>query len=358
MQTMTKWFWFSGVVLFFVLLYYLTPVLTPFAVAAVLAYLFDPIVNRLQVIKIPRAIGVVIVFFVILLLAGMILFYLIPLLEAQIIILFKKAPVFLGWASDLIQQYLGLQLNLSDKLSTEHIKGLLSHNLQQAGGIVSVMLRMITTSSLALVAWAVNLLLIPVVLFYLLRDWHEVVDGVYRLLPRRVVLTVKRLLGECNEVLSAFFRGQLLVMIALGILYSVGLTLVGVDLAVLIGMLSGLVSIVPYLGFIVGILSASMAAFFQYQEAIYLVYVAIVFLIVNGIESSMLTPLLIGDKIGLHPVAVIFAILAGGQLFGFIGVLLALPVAAVIMVFIRYFYQCYVNSQLYQMEHGRDEATR
>ncbi len=356
MQTVTKWFWFSSAILFFVLLYYLIPVLTPFVVAAVLAYLFDPIVNRLQKIKIPRVIGVVIVFFVIMLLIAMILLYLIPLLEEQIIMLFKKTPALISWASDLLDSYFDIQLSLSNKLSTENIKGLLRNNLQQAGGILSIILKTVTTSSLALVAWVVNLLLVPVVLFYLLRDWHQVVQGVYHLLPRRIVPAITSLLGECNEVLSAFFRGQLLVMIALGILYSVGLTIVGVDLAVLIGMLSGLVSIVPYLGFIIGIIVASIAAFFQFQEPIYLLYVAIVFLITNGLESSVLTPLLIGNKIGLHPVAVIFSILAGGQLFGFVGVLLALPVAAVIMVFIRFFCQYYMGSQLYQMKRNSNEA--
>ena len=155
------------------------------------------------------------------------------------------------------------------------------------------------------------------------------------------------LLSECNEVLSAFLRGQLLVMIALAILYSLGLSIIGLDLALLIGVISGLLSIVPYLGFIVGFLAASIAALYQFHDVWTLGCVAIVFVIANGIEGTILTPMLVGDKIGLHPVAVIFAVLAAGQLFGFVGILLALPVAAVIMVFIRYFVSHYKQSLAY-----------
>jgi predicted PurR-regulated permease PerM len=139
-----------------------------------------------------------------------------------------------------------------------------------------------------------------------------------------------------------------MVMIALGILYSLGLGIVGIDLALLIGMISGLASIVPYLGFIIGITMASVAAFFQFHDLLHLGYVAIVFIIAQSIEGMFLTPWFVGDKIGMHPVAVIFAVLAGGQLFGFVGILLALPVAAVIMVFLRFFRESYLSSGLYK----------
>ena len=157
-------------------------------------------------------------------------------------------------------------------------------------------------------------------------------------------------------MLGAFLRGQLLIMFLLGVVYALGLYAVGLELAILIGMLAGLASIVPYLGFFVGIIAATVAAMFQFQDPVYLVYVGIVFLIGQALEGWVLTPWLVGDKIGLHPVAVIFAVLAGGQLFGFVGILLALPLAAVVMVFVRYLYTRYLGSEYYGARDGaRDQ---
>ena len=155
---------------------------------------------------------------------------------------------------------------------------------------------------------------------------------------------------ECHEILGAFIRGQLMVMLALGVIYSIGLSVVGLDLALLLGLLAGLASIVPYLGFIVGIFAASLAAYFQFQELLPLVWVAVVFGVGQMLESMILTPLLVGDRIGLHPVAVIFAVMAGGQLAGFVGILLALPVAAVIMVWMRHIHSHYKHSELYHAD--------
>jgi len=204
-----------------------------------------------------------------------------------------------------------------------------------------------------MLGWLMNIALIPVVAFYLLRDWDLLVERIHNMIPRQFVTTTVNLTKECDEVLSAFLRGQLLIMLLLGCIYALGLALIGLDLALIIGLLAGLASLVPYLGFIVGILAASIAAILQFQEFMPLVYVALVFGVGQLLEGSLLTPLLVGDRIGLHPVAVIFAVLAGGQLFGFVGVLLALPIAAVVMVFVRHLYGQYRTSQYYE---SRDEA--
>jgi predicted PurR-regulated permease PerM len=182
----------------------------------------------------------------------------------------------------------------------------------------------------------------------MLRDWDKVMLRIGEMIPRDLVDRVVGLLTECDEVLSAFLRGQMLIMILLGCIYAMGLTLVGLKLAFLIGMVAGLASIVPYLGFFIGIIAASLAALFQFQDAIHLLYVGVTFGFGQMIEGMVLTPWLVGDRIGLHPVAVIFAVLAGGQLFGFIGVLLALPVAAVVMVFVRHLHLSYINSEYYE----------
>ena len=211
----------------------------------------------------------------------------------------------------------------------------------------------VTSSGFAMLGWLMNIALIPVVAFYLLRDWDLLVERIHNMIPRQFVTTTVNLTKECDEVLSAFLRGQLLIMLLLGCIYALGLALIGLDLALIIGLLAGLASLVPYLGFIVGILAASIAAILQFQEFMPLVYVALVFGVGQLLEGSLLTPLLVGDRIGLHPVAVIFAVLAGGQLFGFVGVLLALPIAAVVMVFVRHLYGQYRTSQYYE---SRDEA--
>jgi predicted PurR-regulated permease PerM len=194
----------------------------------------------------------------------------------------------------------------------------------------------VTKSGLSIIAWLGNLVLIPVVTFYLLRDWDILIARIHELLPKQYKSVITKLAKESDQTLSAFLRGQFLVMLVLGLMYSIGLWFIGLELALLIGMMAGLVSFVPYLGFILGIVAASIAMLLQTHELFQLLPVLIVFGIGQVLEGMLLTPLLVGDKIGLHPVAVIFAILAGGQLFGFVGILLALPVAAVIAVVLRH----------------------
>ena len=223
----------------------------------------------------------------------------------------------------------------------------LAKHWRDAGGVLTQVWQSISGSGLALLGWLANLFLIPVLTFYLLRDWDHLVAGIHALLPRRSAPTVARLAREADRVLGSFLRGQLTVMFALGVIYTTGLWLVGLDLALLIGMLAGLVSFVPYLGLVVGILVAGLAAVLQFQGWEPLPWVILVFVAGQLVEGSVLTPRLVGGQIGLHPVAVIFAVMAGGKLYGFFGILLALPVAAVAMVLVRYVLQNYRASRLY-----------
>ncbi|MCK5091443.1 MAG: AI-2E family transporter, partial [Gammaproteobacteria bacterium] len=204
-----------------------------------------------------------------------------------------------------------------------------------------------STSGLALVGGFASLVLVPVVTFYLLRDWDILMSRIRGLIPKQSEERFVQIARESDEVLGSFIRGQLLVMLALGLVYTTGLKLVGLELALLIGLLAGLVSFVPYLGFIIGILSAGIAVIVQTQDVIQLLPVLAVFGVGQLLESFLLTPWLVGDRIGLHPVAVIFAILAGGQLFGFFGILLALPVAAVVAVLLRHAHEQYTSSRVY-----------
>ena len=242
---------------------------------------------------------------------------------------------------------LGWQL---ENLTTGNIRQAVQNKLSGHGSLLASIAAQVTSSSLSMLVWMANLLLVPVVSFYLMRDWDIIIQRIHNLLPRNLEKTITYLATESNEVLGAFLKGQMMVMMALGVIYSIGLWIVGLDLALLIGMVAGLSSIVPYLGFVVGIGAALIAAVFQFNEWLPMVYVCLVFGIGQVLESVLLTPILVGDKIGLHPVAVIFAIMAGGQLFGFVGVLLALPVAAVVMVILRFAYQGYKSSHFYHAQ--------
>lgn len=344
----TQRFWVgSGFVLAILLLYFLGPILTPFLVGAFIAYLGDPLVNRLRRLHLSRTWAATIVFLILMLLVLALLLFLIPLLARQITLLINRLPEMVIWLQQFVLPWLNQEFNLNLSFDVVSLKKVLAENWQQAGDVAAKAWKIFSHSGIALLAWFAKMLLIPVVAFYLLRDWDQVVNGIRRLLPRSIEPVVVQLAMECDEVLSAFLRGQLLVMLALAVIYSTGLALVGLDLALLLGSIAGLLSIVPYLGVIVGIFSAGIAAIVQFHDWIHVFYVVIVFLGAHLIENLILTPWLVGDRIGLHPVAVIFAVLAGGHLFGLMGILLALPVAAVIMVLVRHLKQRYVASTLY-----------
>ncbi len=346
-----RWMIFLGLLLLGIFIYSISAVLTPFLIAATLAYLTNSWVLLLNRCHINRTLAVVLVFIFLFGLFILSLMVLIPALEAQIqnfvtalpSIVERSKTILLPW----LQTHLNLDLDLDLSSGTQAVQTVLQQHWQQAGHYVPSLLKIFAGSGLALLGFLTSFLLVPVVLFYLLRDWDKLLLAIHALIPRKAEPVVVRLFKECDAVLSGFLRGQLMVMIALGLLYSFGLAIAQIGWALLIGVIGGLLSIVPYLGFTVGILTALIAAFFQYHDWTHIMYVLIVFVLAQSIEGSLLTPYFVGDRIHLHPVAVIFAVLAGGSLFGFLGILLALPVAAVVMVFVRYIRDRYVNSTLY-----------
>jgi len=330
------------------LVYLLAPVLMPFAFAAMLAYLGDPLTDKLETYHLSRTKAVLVVFSVMTLVFVLVLLLLVPLLEYQVEHFVSNLPAYVGWLNETVIPWAQRRFHLGIRpVNLNQIINLVKSHWEQAGGIAATLMSSVSHSGGVIAEWLMNLLLIPVVTFYLLRDWDGLIAKVHDLLPRRVAPTATKLAGEVDTVLAAFVRGQFYVMLALGGIYSIGLWMTGLDVALLIGMLAGLVSFVPYLGSIVGIVIACVAALVQFHELIQLVPVAIVFIIGQSLEGMVLTPMLVGDKIGLHPVAVMFAVLAGGQLFGFLGILLALPVASVIMVLLRHVHDLYRYSDFY-----------
>ena len=329
--------------------YQLLPILSPFLVSILLAYMGDPLVDLLERYKFSRTWGVVLVFVLLSLILLVLLLVLMPMIGRQLVSLYELTPRLIDWLQGTALPWLEGQLGIAANLgSLDQLKELFSENIGKTTDIAQLLLSQVTSSSLAFLGWLANMLLIPVVTFYLLRDWDILVAKIRVLIPRQQEALIVKLISDCHEVLGAFMRGQLLVMLALGIVYAVGLISIGLELGLLIGLLAGLASLVPYMGFAVGIIAALTAGFFQFGLELYpLLGIVAVFSLGQLLEGVLLTPLLVGDRIGLHPVAVIFAILAGGQLFGFTGVLLALPVAAVIMVLLRHMYQVYKESNIY-----------
>ncbi len=329
-------------------LYLIEPILMPFVVGGLIGYLGDPAVDTLERKGVNRTLGVVVVFLTISALILAALLFAVPRLIEQIDILVHKIPLIYQWFTEQAVPWLRQHLSLpASKLPAVDWSGQLSDNLESLGKMTAKTIRQLTGSGMSILTGLANLALVPVVAFYLMRDWDVLVNKALDMFPLAWQDRVAYMVGEADEVVGAFLRGQFVVMCALGVLYGTGLWLVGVQLALLLGVIAGLASIVPYLGFMVGILASSIAAYAQFQEWTILLWVGLVFGIGQMIESMVLTPVLVGDRIGLHPVAVIFALMAGGQLAGFVGVVMALPVAAVIMVFVRHALVEYRASDLY-----------
>jgi predicted PurR-regulated permease PerM len=330
------------------LIYALQPVLIPFFIGGLLAYLGDPVADWFEAKGLNRIQAATIVFLLLALFVFGMLFVTVPLLVNQLDVLSGKLPVIIEWLRTVVGPWLKVRLNLPELLlpATDMQSALADHWGSVSRAVAKIWMQ-IGSSSVSFIAWLAQLALIPVVTFYLLRDWDILVTKVRQLIPVVWLPTADNLAIECNEVLGAFFRGQMLVMLALGTIYSLGLWLLDLELSMLVGFVAGLASIVPYMGFLVGIIAASAAAFAQFGEASILLWVLLVFGVGQAIEGMLLTPMLVGGRIGLHPVAVIFSVLAGGQLAGFVGVLIALPVSAVIMVFLRHIHGSYKLSNWY-----------
>jgi predicted PurR-regulated permease PerM len=341
------------------LLWLLSPVLTPFVLAAMLGWLGDPLVDRLQRAGRSRGASVALVFTAMALLTLLALLLLLPMIEQQLATLIDSLPDYREWVMETalpwVERRTGMEL--TNWLDLNSLVALIRDNWERAGGFASRVLGYMSRSGIALITMVANIALLPVLTYFFLRDWDLLVARVGALIPRDHLPTVTRLAKESDEVLGGFLRGQFLVMLVLGVMYGVGLWAIGLDLGILIGIIAGLLTFVPYLGPASGIILGVIAALVEYGDWQHIVGVLIVFGIGQVIESYWLTPKLVGDRIGLHPVAVVFAVLAGGQLFGFLGMLLALPVAAVANVLLRYAQERYTRSRLYAGEESPDIMT-
>jgi predicted PurR-regulated permease PerM len=339
--------WLAVAVVLFGALYLLGPILAPFVAAAIIAYICNPLVARLCAWKVPRTLAVVLVMLGLVLVFVALLLIMLPLLQKEIALLMVRAPEWLETARvrllPLFQQWFGISL----EWDVQALKNLLLTHWQSAGGLAAKLLPWVESGSGMLLGLMVNLILIPVVMFYLLRDWNDIIQRIDHMIPRPWHAKVTEIAGEVDGVLAEFLRGQLLVMLLMSLFYAVALWLVGLEFALPIGIVAGLLVFVPYLGMVLGLSLATLAAVMQFTALSDVVLVWAVFGAGQLLEGMVVTPWLVGERIGLHPLAVIFALLAFGQLFGFFGVLLALPLAAILLVVLRHSREHYLNSEMY-----------
>ncbi len=329
------------------LIYLLSPILTPFLLAAVIAYICNPMMRHMAGRKIPRTVGAVLVMLLLLGVFAALILVMVPLFEKEANRLLDKMPVYLDMLKNQAIPWLESRLDINLQPDMNVLREAVSEHWKSAGGVAAKVLPSLTSGGMAIVEFLVNLLLVPVVLFYLLRDWDMLVKLVDEMIPRYWHDQISQLAQETDQILAEFLRGQLSVILLMSICYITGLWLAGLEFALPIGLVAGILVFVPYLGMIVGLTLATFAAMMQFQDWEGVIMVWAVFGIGQMLEGMLITPWLVGDRIGLHPVIVIFALLAFGQLFGFFGILLALPVSAVILVWLRHLRQRYLESDLY-----------
>jgi len=346
--TVRSYLWIvAAALVLFLGLRYLGPVLTPFLIGAILAYLGTPLVAWACEHRISRgaATTIVVLLFGILLLALFVV--LIPLVQSEVVLAVRRIPDFAAQIIGGVAPWIEQQFGIAVALDLVSLKALVAENVQDLRDLSLHLLSGLRSGGRILIGILVNIALVPVVMFYLLRDWNMIWERLYTLVPRNWLGKTHSIVTDIDDVLAEFLRGQLLVMLVLAAYYSVALTLVGLQHALAIGVLTGLLIFIPYVGFGLGLVLAVLAALLQGSGWGVFAGVLVVYGVGQLLESYVLVPYLVGDRIGLHPLAVIFALLAFGQLFGFAGVLLALPASAALLVGLRHLRGAYFASPVY-----------
>ena len=343
----SPYMWLVIFFVFFYLLYILRSVLMPFVAGILLAYLLDPLVDKLQKLKISRLWATLLVCLTVILIILPTTGLFLGMLENQISLLLQATPKYLSLIMIKIRPILQ---NISERfpeLKETNIEEIVHNNIGNSLKIIGQIFKSILSNGFALINLISLILITPVVTFYMLRDWDIFVKKFEGLLPKKSKKGIIDNLREINTIIAGFIRGQLSVCLILGLFYSIGLKLVGLELGLLIGFIAGIISFIPYVGSITGFVLGCILAFAQYGDTKHVIYVVGVFLVGQFLEGNFLTPKLVGESVGLHPVWVMFALLAGGVLLGFLGLMLAVPLAAIIGVLVRNAIKRYKLSSLY-----------
>lgn len=343
-----RFYWISATVLICCLfLYALRSILLPFAVGILVAYFLDPLVNKLTTYKFSRTSATLLILTVLLIICLPLFILLIGAIVSQLADFIAKIP---NYVSTFVHRITPLLQDLQDRFQffySENIADFLQKHTADTLKIIGKLLNKLLNESFAFINLISLLLISPVVAFYMLCDWPKITSGFMNLIPLKQQKSVEEIFSQVNKIISGYLRGQFVVCLFLGTFYSCGLLLIGLDLGLLVGSIAGLISFIPYVGSISGFLAAVILALTQYGYGIELAEVVSVFIVGQFIEGNFLTPKLVGENIGLHPVWVMFALLAGGTLLGFLGMLIAVPVAAIIGVLIKILISNYQKSPIY-----------
>lgn len=333
-----------------ILLYILSPVLAPFMLGLAIAYVLAPAVRYMEAMKIPRPLGVgIAVLFLVVAILGVLLIVL-PLLRRELMMFLERLPYWVQLYNDNYAENLSSILGTDARIELASIVGFVQSTLTGTSTVTSSMSDYLLSSSATLITIGITLVLTPIVVIYLLLDWQGFITKIYDLIPRRFLSSTQSILTEIHKLLSSYLRGQLLVMTILAGYYSTGLTIAGFDSAIPIGVLTGMLIFIPYVGFGIGLTLAILSGVLQFGDYYGVVAVAIVYGVGQLLEGMVLTPNIMGNRIGLHPLVIIFSVFVFGQLFGFFGVLLALPLCATVSVLIRRVYSSYRGSEFYTDE--------
>ncbi|HMB78027.1 MAG TPA: AI-2E family transporter [Kiloniellaceae bacterium] len=349
-------FWLIGLAFFVLALVLLRAVLLPFVLGMAIAYLLDPLCDWLEDHKFPRwlATSVLLVLFTLFCLTAVML--LVPVLTSQASELLKRAPAYISSVKAHADHLLETLEARTDPAVMDRIQASFGGISEKAITWLTKALSNLLTQGAAIANLISLVVITPVVAFYLLRDWDKMLASIAGWLPRRHVRVIRSLAGEVDRTLAGFVRGQSMVCLSLGCFYAIGLTLAGLDFGLIIGLMAGFLTFIPYAGSIFGMLLSVGLAALQFDSLTRVGIVAAIFLVGQAIEGNVLTPKLVGDRVGLHPVWVIFALLAGGALFGFVGILIAVPLAAVVGVAVRFGLDLYLESPFYDDQTAGPEA--
>ncbi len=345
-------YWTVALAVFVTALIMLRAILLPFVMGMAIAYVLDPIADRLQKWGLSRALSATALTIVFLLAVAAFLMVLVPILQSQVLDFASRLPHYMDLLRGRAEDVLALvQSQLSPEVVArlrEAVGGLAGSSVAWLGRVAT----QIWSSGLALINLLSLIVITPIVAFYLLRDWDRIVERLDGWLPRRYRATIREQLGEIDKTLAGFARGQAIVCGGLGVFYGIGLTLVGLEFGLIVGLGTGLISFVPYFGMLTGLAVGIGLALAQFDSWLPIALVAGVFVVGQVVEGNFVTPKLVGDRVGLHPVWMIFALLAGGALFGFVGVMLSIPAAATIGVLSRFGLKRYLASALYGDDDG------
>ncbi|ALG71710.1 membrane protein [Azospirillum thiophilum] len=341
-------FWLIGLGLFVLALWLLADMMLPFVAGLAIAYLLDPLVDRLEAVRLPRWLGTTLVLLSFLLGLVLVSLLLLPLVQGQVSHLLEVLPTYAALVKERLIPALDRLIHRLPADDVERLRAAAGTYAGEVAGMVGRVVSRILSGGMAVFDIVTLLFITPIVAFYMMRDWDLMVAKVDSWLPRQHAETIREQAREVNVTLSGFVRGQALVCVVLGVFYALALSLAGLDFGLVIGLLAGLLSFIPYVGSLFGFVASTGLALLQFDEFWRVGIVIGIFLFGQAVEGNVLTPKLVGDKVGLHAVWVMFALLAGGSLFGFVGVLLAVPVAAVIGVLTRFALRQYLSSPYYR----------